>query len=230
MSKVWDSLIKLKDEYIDLFESVGEEYEEDGLGRFNHSDGSWVNRVWRSPDFRRAHVDVVDAREERGLWMMHVCIFPHLDSNAPIYGFDVIAGKNKMTGAFHDFSPTTESNHPMIEHFAKRVSKLQWKRERKLPDWANAIFTESMMAAGNVNSEEEIEQVRNIALENAQYFLSEVGKYGVNQHIQLGKDAQNRYAYYQKQNPHTPRVMKTLGLDPDDVDTFVEKCLFPDLT
>src|SRR5210317_407972 len=96
MSKVWDSLIKLKDEYIDLFESVGEEYEEDGLGRFNHSDGSWVNRVWRSPDFRRAHVDVVDAREERGLWMMHVCIFPHLDSNAPIYGFDVIAGKNKM--------------------------------------------------------------------------------------------------------------------------------------
>ena len=42
--------------------------------------------------------DVVDARESKGLWMMHVCIFPNLDNNGPIYGFDVIAGKNKMTG------------------------------------------------------------------------------------------------------------------------------------
>jgi len=41
--------------------------------------------------------------------------------------------------------------------------------------------------------------------------------------------AQNNYAHHQKQNPHTPRVMKTLGLDSDDVDSFIKKCLFPEV-
>ena len=30
----------------------------------------WVNRTWKNDSIRRAHVDVVDARETKGLWMM----------------------------------------------------------------------------------------------------------------------------------------------------------------
>jgi hypothetical protein len=41
--------------------------------------------------------------------------------------------------------------------------------------------------------------------------------------------AHNKYAHYQKQNPHTPRTMKALGLDEQDVDFFVSKCLFPEI-
>jgi hypothetical protein len=43
------------------------------------------------------------------------------------------------------------------------------------------------------------------------------------------KAAQNRYAHYQKQNPHTPRTMTSLGLDEEDVRVFVQECLFPDI-
>jgi hypothetical protein len=43
------------------------------------------------------------------------------------------------------------------------------------------------------------------------------------------KELQNRYAFYQKQNPHTPRTMKSLGLNDKDVDFFVDKCLFPEI-
>ena len=51
-----------------------------------------------------AHVEYV--REEKGLWMQHVCIFPGLTNGGPIFGWDIIAEmKNKVTGAFHDFSP-----------------------------------------------------------------------------------------------------------------------------
>ena len=42
------------------------------------------------------------------------------------------------------------------------------------------------------------------------------------------KRRQNRYCHYQKQNPHTPRAMEALGLDPDDVKHFIEDCLFPE--
>ena len=47
--------------------------------------------------------------------------------------------------------------------------------------------------------------------------------------MRAGKAAQNRYAHFQKQNPHTPNVMKSLGLDEADVDKFCTDMLFPKL-
>lgn len=227
MSYVWDSLIDLQNHFIKTFDSVATEYKEPGMDRYNH-DG-WINRLWSNDDFRRAHVDVVDAREEKGLWMMHVCVFPHLSSNAPIYGFDVIAGHKLMTGAFHDFSPTTDPNHPMIEYFNEQVEPLQWKRERELPPWAKAIFSEKMMAASAVKEPHEVYQVVSTAKKTLDYFVKNVGQYNQNTLRNFVVHAQNGYAHYQKQNPHTPRVMKTLGLDSNDVDSFIQKCLFPEV-
>ena len=36
-------------------------------------------------------------------------------------GFDVIAGKNKMTGAFHDFSISVDPDHDMIKGYYESV-------------------------------------------------------------------------------------------------------------
>ena len=110
MSIIWDKLINCKDEIIEIFDANAKEIAEPGLDYFNRPDGGWINRVWANDSIRRAHIDVVDARDTKGLWMMHVCIFPHSCTiHAPIYGFDVIAGKNKMTGAFHDFSASADT-------------------------------------------------------------------------------------------------------------------------
>jgi hypothetical protein len=92
-SKVWDTLIEIQHLLESSFNETGTEVFEAGMDRFNQP--GWVNRVWTSDAYRRAHVDVVDARESKGLWMMHCCIFPHTHNPAPIFGFDVIAGKNK---------------------------------------------------------------------------------------------------------------------------------------
>jgi len=228
-SEVWNNLIELKDTFIEVFKTYGEEYYEDGLGRFNHNSGLWINRTWQSPSFRRAHLDVVDARKEKGLWMMHVCVFPHLGSKAPIYGFDVIAGKNKMTGAFLDFSPTVDPDNQLITDFAELTSDLKWKRERELPEWAQKIFTEHMVAAGNVREMDEILQVKKVAIKTLVHYVARVGEYNNQANIAPTALAQNRYAKYQKQNPHTPRVMKSLGLDENDVDLFIKECLFPEI-
>ena len=97
MSFIWDTLIDCKSKIIKEFDKRGTEIEEPGMAQFNQPNNGWINRVWQTKDCRRCHIDVVDARESKGLWMMHVCIFPNLTNNGPIYGFDVIAGKNKMT-------------------------------------------------------------------------------------------------------------------------------------
>ena len=154
MSKVWDTLIDIQHLLESEFGRTGQEIMEPGMDRFNQP--GWINRVWTSNSYRRAHVDVVDARDTKGLWMMHCCIFPHIHNPAPIYGFDVVAGKNKMTGCFHDYSAAGDQFHPMMDWFGEYVKRLEWRRERELPDWAKRIFSPHMVAAGNVQDETEL--------------------------------------------------------------------------
>ncbi len=225
MSQVWDTLIQIQQLLEDSFDKTGIETQEPGMDRFNQP--GWVNRVWTSGNYRRAHVDVVDARDSKGLWMMHCCIFPHTHNPAPIYGFDVIAGKNKITGCFHDYSPAGDPNHPMIEWFGDEVAKLEWRRERALPDWAQRIFTKHMVAAGNVQQEDELEQIFALARTTIDHYLSTVAE--TNNTVEDTTFEQNYYAQNQKQNPHTPRVMVSLGLSEEDVKVFIQDCLFPEI-
>ena len=225
MSKVWDTLINIQHLLETEFGRTGIEIFEPGMDRFNQP--GWINRVWTSDLYRRAHVDVVDARDQKGLWMMHCCIFPHTHNPAPIYGFDVIAGKNKITGCFHDYSSAGNPNHPMIQWFGEEVAKLEWRRERELPEWAQRIFTKHMVAAGNVQDEAELEQITNLARTTLAHYLETVGE--TNNTVISTKYEQNFYAQNQKQNPHTPRVMASLGLDEEDVRVFIQECLFPEI-
>jgi phycocyanobilin:ferredoxin oxidoreductase len=224
-SKVWDTLIEIQHLLEDSFDKTGKEINEPGMDRFNQP--GWVNRVWSSEHYRRAHVDVVDARDSKGLWMMHCCIFPHTHNPAPIYGFDVIAGKNKITGCFHDYSKAGDPEHPMMDWFADEVNKLDWNRTRKLPDWAERIFSPSMVAAGNVQDEEELEQIFAMARTTLTHYLESVGE--TNNTANNTTEAQNYYCENQKQNPHTPRVMVSLGLSEEDVKHFIQECLFPEI-
>ena len=186
---------------------------------------SWPNYVYTSLKFRRAHLDIVDARDTKKLYMLHLTVFPHTDDPAPIFGFDIIAGPNKVTGAFHDFSPIAEP-HKMSGWFKEQVAPYEWSKKRELPDWAKAIFSDNMIAAGNISDSEELERLLKLVLANLDYYLENVGE------MSCGVDfteAQNWYCHNQKKNPHTPKVMAALGLDQDEVAIFIEQCLFPEV-
>ena len=225
MSVIWDRLIECKDEIINIFDTNATEYEEPGLAHFNND--LWVNRVWRNDDVRRAHIDVVDARDTKGLWMMHVCVFPVLTNGGPIYGFDVIAGKNKMTGAFHDFSASADIDNPMIAGYKEAVADFIPTKQRQLPEWATNIFSDKMLAAGNVSTEEEAVAIIELAQDNLRAYFDEIGEFTGEYSSDIVTACQNYYCHNQQQNPHTPRTMKSLGLDEADVDKFCTDMLFP---
>jgi phycocyanobilin:ferredoxin oxidoreductase len=227
VSKVWYELINIEQNLESVFTATGSLVDEPGMERFNQS--GWINKVWTSKAYRRAHIDVVDARETRGLWMMHCCVFPHLDNPAPIFGFDVIAGKNKMTGCFIDYSPSADREHAMLDYFAEEVSRYEWIKKRELPDWAQRIFSGSMVAAGNVSDEDEISQISSLASILVNHYVGTVGETAGTADPAAVKAAQNFYAENQKQNPHTPKVMTSLGLDEEDVRAFIQDCLFPEV-
>jgi len=225
MSDVWNTLIDIQKLLASQFDETGLEVFETGMDRFNQT--GWINRVWTSKLYRRAHIDVVDARESKGLWMMHCCVFPHLHNPAPIFGFDVIAGKNKITGCFIDYSPAGDNEHPMIDYFGEEVSRYEWNKKRKLPEWAERIFSEHMVAAGNVNDESELKQLTSLAHILVNHYLETVGE--TNNTANNTTQAQNYYCENQKQNPHTPKVMASLGLNEADVQAFIQDCLFPEI-
>ena len=225
MSQVWNTLIEVKELLENQFNKTGTEVFEPGMDRFNKP--GWVNRVWISGSYRRAHIDVVDARETKGLWMMHCCVFPHTHNPAPIFGFDVIAGKNKITGCFIDYSPAGDSEHPMVEYFAEEVGRYDWNKPRKLPEWAERIFSSNMIAAGNVSDERELNQIASLAGILVKHYTENVAE--TNNTANNTAELQNYYAQNQKQNPHTPKVMASLGLDEDDIRVFIQECLFPEI-
>jgi hypothetical protein len=84
-----------------------------------------------------------------------------------------------------------------------------------------------MVAAGNVSDEEELEQITDLARTTISHYLSTVAE--TNNTVPDTTFEQNYYAQNQKCNPHTPRVMVSLGLSEDDVQHFIQECLFPEI-
>jgi len=195
--------------------------------KFN-PDGStsgitWTNWVWSSEKFRCAHIEMVDASLSKKMFIIHMCIYPHYDSPDPIFGFDIVCGANKITGAFHDFSYIGKSI--MYDRFQNTMGNHQWSKPRELPEWAKKIFSPKMLAAGNIQTSEEFAQLKQVVIDNLDYYL-----YNIGSRVE-GADfspRQDRYCKYQKQNPHTPAMMETFGVDKELFAEFMDKVLFPE--
>lgn len=201
----------------------------------NENTHGWYAKNYSSAWFRRANLDVIDVSDSKKLYMMHLCVFPHVYDSAPIYGFDIIAGTNKITGAFLDFSPTGNREHPLSNWFHELVEPTSWSKPRELPEWAQKIFSGCMVAAGNINSEFELGVILELSKKSLVHYLDNLKIHRPNltydeQVAQFNfTREQNFYCQQQKQNPHTPRVLKSLGFDEDKIHDYIHYELFPEL-
>ena len=183
----------------------------------------WTNWLWSSEKFRCAHIEMVDATLTKKMFIIHMCIYPHYDSPDPIFGFDIVCGANKITGAFHDFSYI--GNSEIYHTFQNKMGNYGWSKPRELPEWAKKIFSPRMLAAGNIQTKEEFNQLEQVVLDNLDYYLYNIGN------RDYGNDYSHRhdhYCKYQKQNPHTPAMMETFGVDKELFAEFMDKVLFPE--
>jgi hypothetical protein len=187
----------------------------------------WYNSIYTSPRYRRAHIEIVDNRETHKLYILHCTVFPHYNDPSPIWGFDAVCGPSKITGAFHDFSMPGFAEHPMSQWWEKTSAEYQWHKPRTLPDWAQAIFSKSMVAAGNVNTEEELEALCTLAERALDCYLFSVGV--TQQDAADYHQLQNRYCHYQKQNPHVIKSMVAMGVPEAVMTRFVHTVLFPEV-
>ena len=84
----------------------------------------------------------------------------------------------------------------MVSLFGDVVKDLEWKKQRQLPDWAQAIFSPHMVAASNINTVEEMDQVVTMALDNLDTYFAELDSYTTSSvDTDLIREKQNRYCY-----------------------------------
>lgn len=222
MTKIWERATNCAQEIEKKFRETGE------LVNLNINERlGLTDLVFSSLRYRRAHVSIVDAREQKKIWMLHVTIFPHYNDNSPIYGFDIVAGPEKVSGAFHDFSNGGDYTHDMMRWFANFVAGLDWNKKRELPDWAKRIFSNHIVAIGAVGLSE-LEEFIHIGLKSLEFYLENVGL--TQQDVSNFAMIQNSYCYYQKQNIHTARVLEKLGFSNEEARTFIHESLFPEVT
>ena len=184
------------------------------------------DKDYSSLRYRRAHISTVDARETKKLFLLHVTVFPHTHDNSPIYGFDIVCGPTKVSGAFHDFSEAGHKTHPMMKWFADSTATIEWNKPRDLPEWAQAIFSPAMIAIGAVG-EQELDDFISIGLKTLDYYLENVGL--TQESLMDYHMAQNRYCHYQKQNPRTPASLQHLGFTAEEAADYVQTKLFPEI-
>lgn len=190
-----------------------------------------TNYYYASEKTDLAHISIIDMRESKKMWMMHVACYSKSEYPMPIYGFDVICGARKVTGCFHDMSPTTSGYYSKAsEDFKANVAPFIPKRTRDLPPWAKEIFSDHMVVAGATDDVTEIKNLVHMGKENLHAWFKELtGNFPLqSDHARIVDYSHNRAKYCKNQleNTNSKNVMVSLGLEEDYVNQF-KKRQFP---
>lgn len=88
------------------------------------NDYGWENHVWGSQLFSWAHLEKFCTNK---VSVLHCVIMPNNNSDAPIFGFDVIELSGHLTGMFLDLTPVNQE----VFHVPQVGEK------RDIPEWAD---------------------------------------------------------------------------------------------
>ena len=194
-----------------------------GVSELHTDDYGWENYRYESPLFRLAHVE---RYSHMGLQVVHITCFPHKNSKAPIFGFDVVGYQNdeaqtsKISGVFIDVSPIM---------YEEKWHDTQWNKDRKLPVWAT-VFSKDFIAVRP--TEDEYEKVFEVGFTAFEKYIetlnSEVDLTDDVNEIEQIIDKQNTYCKHQASNARTYGALKA-NIGEEKARYFMEKVLFPQI-
>lgn len=190
----------------------------------------WSDWFWSSDTIRKAHLKTIEPVGKNKLWLMHINIFPQFNINLPIFGLDIVANPQKISGCFCDYSPITEGSHPYLDKFKLETQGLSWTRAREMPDWAQEIFSENIVGAGSIREGEETDQLCQMALNLATFYCMEMNNPQYQKTFSLDtRKAQNKYCRNQKMNRMLHSSILAMGISEERKNQYVENVLFEEV-
>ena len=208
------------------FDDKFHQYHEHGMDGLEFKD--WNDTFWSSDIVHKCHLKTIVPEDGKGLWLMHINIFPHEGIELPILGFDIVAGPKKITGSFMDYSPLFGHPHPYNDYMENIVKGLSWNKKRELPAWAKEIFSDDMIAVGNINTEEELEQFIEVTTHLLNHYLDNLEENA----FEAGRNTLpllNKYCKNQKMNPHLHRSIEAMGISKEDKNRYINDVLFKEI-
>lgn len=227
MHPLWIKLNGLSTYIYNSFDKHFERWDNDAYTEDMHWPG-WTDTFWHSDEVYKAHLKTIVPSDGKGLWLMHVNVFPDQMYELPILGFDIVAGPKKITGSFMDYSPLHGHPHPYHDYMEMVVKDLEWVKPRELPPWAKEIFSENMIAVGNINTDEELNQFISVTTNLVDHYLNNLE----NNAFPTNRDLLpflNKYCINQKMNPHLHRSLEAMGVTGDAKDRYVNNVLFEEI-
>lgn len=223
---LWQRLNEYADYIEKRFDETFTRFEEPKMKDLRFEN--WNDTFWKSDVVRKCHLKTIVPENNKGLWLMHVNVFPREGVELPILGFDIVAGPRKITGSFMDFSPLYGFPHPYNEYMETVVNGLEWNKPRELPEWAKEIFSKDMIAVGNISTENELNQFIYTTSHLLDHYLNNLKENA----FESGRDTNtqlNKYCKNQKMNPHLHRSILAMGISEEDKNTYINEILFEEL-
>jgi len=222
VTPLWEELIEFSDAICDLFSNKYIGY--DNSKHTQNFDG-WEDTFWYGENIRKCHLKTIITDK---MWLMHINIFPEDGINLPILGFDIVATKSKISGSFFDFSPVCEVPSQYDSFYKGVVKNLNWKRERKLPEWAQEIFSDDMIAVGGIVQGDELDTLKKVT-----YRLLDFYTYHSNSdtyiHDEPTKTALNKYCANQKTNRRLHQAINAMGIPEEEKLSYINNVLFEEI-
>lgn len=175
----------------------------------------WNNHRYISDKFRMCHIEKYS---DGKINVLHVTCFPHVWSEDPIFGFDVITTESKPLAAFCDWSQVRNNKFYNCVY--------TFKEGYTLPEWAKNIF--SINAISCIPQEDEFDKVCEIGIDSFKTYLESLS-YEVSYLSDVIRNKQNYYCDQQLQNQRTYNVLKS-KLGEERARYFMENILFPKIT
>lgn len=224
--KLWQRLNKYAEYLETRFDSSFERYEEPKMNNLNFKN--WNDTFWCSNVIRKCHLKTISPKDGKGLWLMHVNLFPRVNIELPILGFDIVAGPKKITGSFMDYSPLYGFPHPYHEYMEMCVAGLEWNKPRELPPWASEIFSSDMIAVSNINTDRELDQFIQVTTDLVDYYLDNLNMFALESRRDI-RPLLNKYCQNQKLNPHLHRSILAMGISEKDKNDYINNILFEEI-
>ena len=166
------------------------------------------NRCYQSPQFRKMHLEL--AKVGQGLDILHCVMFPNPDYSLPMFGCDIVAGKNGVSAAIVDLSPANPQLR-LSDSYNQALSQLepaQFSDQRDLPEWGD-IFSEYCLFIRPHNQEEESQFLKRVG-DFLQVHCQQANQsQAVSlQQRELNLQGQEYYCHKQQQNDKTRRVLE----------------------
>lgn len=204
--------------YNEYLNQLGNKFQQLVLGAPNvrdvfTEDFGWVNHRYESSLFRLAHIE---RYWDKNIEVLHFTTFPHKWSPEPIFGFDVIATKNMITGCYMDLSPGLK-DYPFD-------AGIDFKDRKPLPEWATVFSDKFIMLKPESN--EEFIRFCDWVLDKYDWYLNSLLWLERKDDESKVIEKQNIYCSVQATNPRTFSALKA-KIGEEKARYFMENILFP---